>query len=152
MGNSDKHTIATPFSAPSWEPRFAIDGWEDLASLLDLAISLHIHAHSTGWAYKEGEPVFQGFIASPSRLAFAAQLRNFPRPPRQTALLFEAVGRDEVIEKVLGWLEDDAQYPPTPWFDGGEALGLQMFHVPWQPRNGPCGYVVVEPKWFEVHK
>lgn len=44
-------------------------------------------------------------------------------------------------------------YPEQPWFDGGEARGFQMYHVPWlqEPRES-YGCTLILPKWFEVHK
>ena len=32
----EKHGIPTPFAAPSWEPRFALDAFEDLETLVPL--------------------------------------------------------------------------------------------------------------------
>ena len=148
----NEHTIPTPFSAPSWEPRFAIDGYRDLDGLVDLAISLHIRSSSSGWAYVEGEPVLSGYVVSEQRLALAAMLHGFPRPLRDAHARFENVDRNTAVEQVVAWLRSDAVYPDKPWFDGGEARGAQLFHVAWRQDIGPYGFLVVEPKWFEVHK
>jgi hypothetical protein len=45
------------------------------------------------------------------------------------------------------------EYPDAPWFEGGEARGFRMYHVPWQQEpKALYGYLTVEPKWVEIHK
>ncbi len=39
------------------------------------------------------------------------------------------------------------------FLDGGEKRGFQMHHVPWGQEPAKFyGCVLVEPKWFEIHK
>jgi hypothetical protein len=59
----------------------------------------------------------------------------------------------EAAQCLSQWLRNVAEYPPQPWFDGGEARGFQMFDVPYKAHPQQFyGALIVEPKWFEVHK
>ena len=150
----EKHGIPTPFAAPSWEPRFALDAFEDLETLVPLALRLHVRSSHVAWAYQEGAPVFRGYQLGDNRIAVAAQLSRFPGKPRVEIMqtLFEDVTLEAASEGILSWLDNAAQPPPKPWFDGGESLGLQLYHVAYGQQCGPYGYMVAESKWFEVHK
>jgi hypothetical protein len=150
----EKHGIPTPFAAPSWEPRFALDAFEDLETLLPIALRLHVRSSHVRRAYKEGAAVFRGYKLGPNRIAVAAQLRGFPSEPRVDGVqtLFEDVTLEAASEGILHWLDNDATPPPQPWFDGSEELGLQLYHMAYGQKPGPYGYMVAESKWFEVHK
>ncbi len=141
-----------PFSSPSYEPRFAIEhgGHEALSHALQL------HALCNRARYREDAPVFFGSTLSPARVAVAARARgSFPGELRVYGYepLFAELTRAEALEAILRWLRDVAEYPERPWFDGGEGRGFRAYHVAWgQESLGPYGYMVVEPKWFEIHK
>lgn len=145
--------LPTPFAEPSWEPRFAVDGFVN-DTLLMCALELHACCLRTPWLCRDEAAVFAGYRVDAQRLAVAAIDRHFPRPLTDdpAAILFERAPPKRAIEAIFAWLRDEAEYPPRPWFDGSEARGLQAFHVPYGQRNGPYGYLVIEPKWFEIHK
>ncbi|MBK7191419.1 MAG: hypothetical protein IPH80_02985 [Myxococcales bacterium] len=143
--------LPTPFAQPSWEPRFALDGPTPSLPLLTTALRLHVDCSHHAWAWRDGAPVFHGFCVRPDRVAIAARLGGFPGPLRDAEPWFADATLDAAATHLAGWLTTTAAYPPTPWFDGGEGRGFQAWHVAYgQP--GPYGYLVVEPKWFEIHK
>ena len=98
--------------------------------------------------------MFRGYQLGDNRIAVAAQLSRFPGKPRVEIMqtLFEDVTLEAASEGILSWLDNAAQPPPKPWFDGGETLGLQLYHMAYAQRPGPYGYMLAESKWFEVHK
>jgi hypothetical protein len=135
----------SPFREPSAEPRFAFDFSYCGADALSLGLDLlryskyagsdcrfHAVGGKSGWlAVSTG--------ASPSRLALGEPC-------------FSDLSQEEAARRVLEWL-DETEYPPQPWFEGGESRGFAMFHVPWEAEPAALyGYSLVLPKWFEVHK
>lgn len=67
--------------------------------------------------------------------------------------LFTGLDLTRAVEAIARWLADEAEYPEPPWFDGGEARGFSAYHVPYRGQAlGPYGFMVVAPKWFEIHK
>ncbi len=151
MTSDDRDTrLPTPFAGPSWEPRFALDlPTSPLA--LTTALRLHVGCQPAAWAWREGAAVFHGYRIRPDRAVVAAVFYSFPGAPRDAAPLFARLPLDAAAAALADWLEREAVYPARPWFDGGEARGFQAWHVPYGDP-GPYGYLVVEPKWFEVHK
>ena len=145
---------SSPFATPSFEPRFAIDG--STPEMLEHALRLHVLCNNaTGAAYVEGKGVFRGFHSGGRRLAVAASLHGFPGDPRGPAWepAFRDLDRGQALDAIRSWLREAAGYPETPWFDGGEARGFRLYHVPYGELDlGPYGFMVVEPKWIEVHK
>ncbi len=143
--------LPTPFAHPSWEPRFALDGPAPSLPLLTTALRLHVACHHHAWSWHDDAAVFTGFRVRPDRVAVAAQLVGFPRPLREATPWFTDATLDAAAGELAAWLTSAAVYPPTPWFDGGEGRGFQAWHVAFR-QPGPYGYLVVEPKWFEIHK
>ncbi len=145
---------ASPFSTDSFEPRFAIESFDFDA--LALALRLHVQSNMvTGWSHQPGASVFMGYPMGRARLAVAAQLHGFPSKPhklRAVEPVFEFLTLDAAAEAVTRWLNETAEYPKQPWFDGGEARGFRVYHVPYGQPFDPYGHMVVEPKWFEIHK
>ncbi|MEZ4380691.1 MAG: hypothetical protein R3A79_05060 [Nannocystaceae bacterium] len=130
-----------------------MDAFDDLETLVPLALRLHVRSSHRAWAYREGAAVFRGYQLGDNRIAVAAQLRGFPSEPRDAVhTLFKDVTLETASEGILHWLDNVAAPPPKPWFDGGESLGLQLYHVAYGQQCGPYGYMVAESKWFEVHK
>lgn len=157
--DDDKRDSAGPFSpfaARSYEPRFAIDCQGRGVEVIAIALRLHTLSNNvTGWSYEDGAAVFSGYHHGDQRLAVAAMLHDFPGEysMRDWTPVFRALDLGAAADAILRWLEEEAAYPTRPWFDGGEAQGFRVFHVPCGPQElGPYGYVVFEPKWFEVHK
>ncbi|MCB9637324.1 MAG: hypothetical protein H6728_10700 [Myxococcales bacterium] len=153
MSRNEESKIPTPFSKHSWEPRFAVDAKKDQEEILEMCLRLHLKCSSSGWAYKEGEPVFFACALSPSKLAVSALFFDKEWfPPSGAMVVFEAMTFQEALTQILAWLKQ-APVPETPWFDGGEKVGFQAYHVAWdQHQLGPANYMIVEPKWFEIHK
>ena len=116
-----------------------------------MALRLHVQCTHTSWAWREGELVFHGFRVRPDSVAVAAVLARFPHPLRDATPWFSRLTLEAAADALAEWLAHEAVYPKQPWFDGGEARGFQAWHVPYL-EPGPYGYVVVEPKWFVVHK
>jgi hypothetical protein len=152
-----KHQVPTPFAFSSWEPRFAFDGGRVAVDSLELALHLHVKCNLDSLGGVDDENVvFRGYRLTPTRIAVAAPSIDFPSRLREGELMFENVNRSAAARAISEWLRNQAEYPERPWFDGSEAQGFQAFHVPYVPGGneslGPYGYMVVEPKWFEVHK
>lgn len=149
----EKHGIPTPFAAPSWEPRFALDAFDDLETLVPIALRLHVRSSHLARAYKEGAAVFRGYQLGDNTIAVAAKLSSFPSKPQEImATLFEDVTLEAASEGIVHWLDNIAEPPPKPWFDGSEELGLQLYHVAYGQKLGPYGYMIAQSKWFEIHK
>ena len=147
--NPEEDRLPTPFARPSWEPRFALDGQKVNAKLIQLGLVLHLAIQ-----WREGNRNgFMAFTESPTRLVVASpDCGGFPRP-LESIRLFEGQKLELAAGLICKWLESDAQYPKQPWFDGGALRGFQMFHVAFNEEPRDCyGFVVIEPKWFEVHK
>jgi hypothetical protein len=150
MSESPEPTTSrqSPFSEPSFEPRFALD--HDSPDPAVLAIGLELQQRSQRpWG---GGPVFTAYRIGTDRLAVSANAYGFPHPLHQP-VAFEGLTRDQAALWIARWLEEEAEYSEAPWFDGGEGRGFRMYHVPWkqEPRQF-YGYLLVEPKWFEIHK
>lgn len=151
MTSDDRDTrLPTPFASPSWEPRFALD-FPTSPPALAMALRLHVGCRSGEWDWREGEAVFYGFRLQPDRAVVAVVFHGPPRAPDETAPLFAGVTLEVAAAALADWLTSEAVYPARPWFDGDEERGFQAWHVPYGDP-GPYGFLVVEPKWFEVHK
>jgi hypothetical protein len=146
------HSLPTPFALPSWEPRFAIDGFVE-SEMIEAALRLHVQSGFGGVRWPlAGAKLFHGHRLTPNRIVVAAKIYGFPRELHDERM-FEQLEIGEATQAVVDWLSHEAVYPPKPWFDGGEGRGFQAFHVPYlQAELGPYGYLVVEPKWLEIHK
>lgn len=141
----------SPFAVSSSEPRFALDGKKPDPGLLALALSMHLYARDRGHLVG-AQPTFRGHLLDSARLAVAVIDPSFAPALPAGVLLFDAAPAQAAAEAVARWLVDRAAYPAQPWFDGGESRGFQAWHVPFGDASGPYGCLVVEPKWFEVHK
>jgi hypothetical protein len=148
----DEQQPSSPFAAPSWEPRFALDGLTAEPGLLVMALGLYVSTARRRYVSLDTDETYRGDELGPSRLAVAVISRFFPYPLRDGDLLFEDASLPAAAQAMAHWLQGQATYPPQPWFDGGEERGFQAWHVPYGDHSGPMGYLIVEPKWFEVHK
>jgi hypothetical protein len=143
------HTFLTPFCVPSWEGRFAVD-WDKIefsaiVTALNLALvmrSVPLNSASLNvYRLTESRSVL-GVVGTANRFEFLGV------EPEAARLSIQ-----EAAEFLHAWLDREAVYPPKPWFDGGEARGFQMFDVPYRAHpHELCGTLVIEPKWFEIHK
>lgn len=147
-GNAnEKHMLLTPFAQPSWEPRFAMDcRWLNIESI---ARCLEVF---TGQSYyRESQPTFDIFETNNSRLALC--LSGARLAVMQGRELARNADVKLASELTYQWLANDAEYPPQPWFDGGEDHGFQVFDVPYNAHPMEFyGFLIIEPKWFECHK
>lgn len=143
--------LETVFARPSWERRFALDLQDVSPATMATALRLHVQCSHVQWAWQEGAAVFHGFRVRPDSVAVAAVMVGFPHALREASPWFAGVTLEAAAEALSGWLAREAVYPKRPWFDGGEGRGFQAWHVPYL-EPGLYGYMVVEPKWFEVHK
>lgn len=145
--------LPTPFAQPSWEPRFAIDGPGLGLSLI--RFGLQISAMLDLFPSNNSGDLFDCYEVSPTRLAVIAPKYGIPHPLSYSKLADQVV-LDGAASAIKEWLDKIATYPTEPWFDGGGSKGFQMFYVPWavgyESYAGFSGYVLIEPKWFEVHK
>jgi hypothetical protein len=135
----------SPFREASTEPRFAFDFSFCTVEAISLSLDLlrycryagpesrfHAVGGESGW-------LAVSTTASPSRLTLGVPY-------------FSDLPQEEAARRVLDWLEE-TEYPPQPWFEGGESRGFAISHVPWEAEPAVLyGYTVVQPKWFEVHK
>ncbi|MEL6177881.1 MAG: hypothetical protein AAFS10_02960 [Myxococcota bacterium] len=149
----EPYSPRTPFATYSWEERFAIDGFDHEEALLTIALKLHLHCHGRR-RVTEDALVFSGYREGGRRLAISAPLYGSPWPLTQEPweMMFEEQTLSATVQHAVRWLGEEADYPDRPWFDGGEAMGFQVYDVPWGQEIGPCGFMVLEPKWFEIHK
>lgn len=137
----------TPFSEPSYEPRFAFEYPRNSAKALHHALTLHCLCSPP-----PAKVSFSAYHNGNDWLAILAETRSFALPPAKK-VFFSEQSQDAAAEQIARWLEDDAEYPDPPWFDGGEARGFQIYHVPWrQEPQAFYGCTLILPKWFEVHK
>lgn len=145
---NERHMLLTPFAVPSWEPRFAMDCMARDAALLLRGLEIFLLVQDLESSHK----TFSVHAASKSRVVLFKTDNSFSRSP-SWQLVQASATPVEAAQFLSQWLCDGAEYPPQPWFDGGEAQGFQMFGVPYKghPREFYNG-LIVEPKWFEVHK
>jgi hypothetical protein len=145
-----RHQLLSPFAVPSWEPRFAIDHLSiDIGAL---AAALEFYLKVRLWRVT-GEERFIIHDCGPTRRLlyfegshFAARLKPWP-------VELSGAGIDVASESIATWLAQEAEYPPQPWFEGSENRGFQLYDVPFQAPPRVCyGGLIVEPKWFEIHK
>ncbi len=138
----------TPFASPSWEPRFALDGRIDHL----IAKGLELYLHCDDGLFRNETSTLRAFVAGPTRLVVSAGSGGglFAGDPGG---YFDANPLPEAARLIAHWLTHEAVYPERPWFDGGEAKGFQMYHVPWNQEPARFyGCLLVEPKWIEIHK
>lgn len=154
MSNNDDSRVPSVFASLSWEPRFAVDGTTD--ALIQEALQLH-----AALRHKELAPErvwFDGVVASPSRIIVRARradhsLADPPWELRNATWRFVGLALGPAVADVARWLDSEALFPPSPWFDGGEARGFQAWQVAHGMAGvGPVNTLVLEPKWFEIHK
>lgn len=143
------HQFLTPFAVPSWERRFAID-W-NTTDVSALVTGLHLALTMRSVPLNSTSLNIYRLHQRRSELGVAGTTNRFQIlgiKPEATQLSVQ-----EAAENLHAWLHLEALYPPKPWFEGGEARGFQMFDVPFRahPRE-LYGTLVVEPKWFEIHK
>ena len=144
---NEKHMVLTPFAQPSWEPRFAMDcrllQSETIARCLEIFIGQS--------CYGEIQPTFGIFETNKSRLALC--LSNARFAVMQGRELARNADVKLASDLVYQWLANEAEYPPQPWFDGGEDQGIRVFDVPYNAHPKEFyGFLIIEPKWFECHK
>jgi hypothetical protein len=133
----NEHQTWTPFAAPSWEPRFALDWPRADTGLLALALCLHANCVLGRHVPLDTNQTFRGYVLGPARLAVAAIAYSYPLTAGD--VLFDGASVQSAAETVTRWLEDQAVYPPQPWFDGGEERGFQSWHVAYLDDSGPSG-------------
>lgn len=149
----DLVSIPTPFAQHSWEPRFAFDGRTTELDLIQLGLSCCLAMDP--FRAQKTDRRFIAFAVSTTRLAVAAP--DFDRPDSlNDTPRFADTPIGDAARSIQAWLENEAEYPQRPWFDGGESRGFQMFHVPWcreyKAYKEFFGYALIEPKWYEIHK
>ena len=129
----------SPFASPSWEPRFAVDHSSEAAmrNVVDLwALSTNLYSldaitHAT---------------AEPARLVLA-----HPRHARGEPLA-KPIALPALAAYIMAWLAT-ATYPARPNFDGSERRGFSAFvNYYGSGLDGSYDGLIVEPKWFEIHK
>ena len=145
-----RHQLKSPFAVPSWEPRFAIDHLSVDAGALAAALEFYLKVRF--WRVT-GDERFDIYDCAPTRrLLFLASSQFAGRTkPWPVDLAGATIG--EASGRIATWLAEAAEYPPPPWFEGSENRGFQLFDVPYQAPPRSCyGCLIVEPKWFEIHK
>lgn len=142
--------LLTPFAVPSWEPRFALDSMSPDSTTISEGLGLFLRLRQ--WRVT-GEERFVVHATSASRLVLFQKGGFAGARASQGRLVLAEASVADAATAASRWLIDEAEYPPEPWFDGSESRGFQMFDVPYKahPREF-YGAVIVEPKWFEVHK
>lgn len=145
-----RHQLPTPFAVPSWEPRLAIDHPSIEAGAL--AASLEFYLKVRLWRIS-GEERFIIHDCGPTRRLLYFKGSHFAAGFKPWPVESAGASIDEASERIASWLAGEAEYPPRPWFEGSESRGFQLYEVPYQAPPRVCyGGLVVEPKWFEIHK
>jgi hypothetical protein len=141
------HMALTPFALPSWEPRFAIDSRQCGPRGISMGIELFL--------LNTIDPIQGGFDiheVDKTRAVLCMHEGSFAEFFSRKAE-HHVTSVKEAAQCLSQWLRNVAEYPPQPLFDGGEARGFQMFDVPYKAHPQQFyGALIVEPKWFEVHK
>lgn len=144
------HQLLTPFAVPSWEPRLAIDHSSIEAGALAAAFEFYLKVRL--WRIT-GEERFIIHDCGPTRRLLYFKGSSFASGFKPWPVEVAAASIDEASERIATWLAREAEYPPQPWFDGSESRGFQFYDVPYQAPPRFCyGGLIVEPKWFEIHK
>ncbi len=142
-----RHMFLTPFAWPSWEPRFAIDSRQCGPRVISIGIELFL--------LNSIAPIQGGFDlheVDKTRAVLCMHKRSIAEFSSRKAER-HVTSVDEAAHCLSQWLQNVAEYPPQPWFDGGEDRGFQMFDVPYKAHPQQFyGALIVEPKWFEVHQ
>ncbi|MEQ1839189.1 MAG: hypothetical protein ABL994_02160 [Verrucomicrobiales bacterium] len=144
------HQLLSPFAVPSWEPRFAIDHLSVEAGVLAAALEFYLKVRL--WRIT-GEERFVIYDCGPSRRLLFFEGSHFAGRTKPWEIELAGASVSAASERIATWLTQEAEYPPSPWFEGSENRGFQLFDVPFQAPPRSCyGGLIVEPKWFEIHK
>lgn len=135
----------SPFSSPSWEPRFVVEHHDDEP----LRHAVELWRLCNTW-FPPGA-LIRYVAREPTRLQIAHPDSSRPWDAPWTTL-DQPIVAAEVPALVHQWLKT-ATYPEQPWFEGGEARGYCVYWAYYDSED-EAAYrpLVVLPKWFEIHK